>query len=91
MERKNLESQETFFKLAETSKLTPAQKKILNILKQGDRITVINRHHANGGTWEWEQSGYAGKVYKAFWGLMYNVLYRNGYQDNVKHLNFIAN
>ena len=89
MERSYCKSRKEFFELADKAKLTEPQKNILEHLRSDDRILIINPHHMSGGEWTWEKAGCAGKVYKAFWNLIYNVLYKNGYQDNVKFLDFI--
>ncbi|CAB4151699.1 hypothetical protein UFOVP595_26 [uncultured Caudovirales phage] len=61
---------------------TPAQKKIVNKFIDGYTIVVINRHHANGGTWMFknpnsENIEHAGKVYKAFWGVFNAIQKQN--------------
>jgi len=78
---------EQFFALCEAGKvtLTRPQSEILHHLRQGWKIWIVNTHHASGGQWAWKRPDYsrpeyAGKVYRAFWNLIYNVLYKNGYR-----------
>jgi hypothetical protein len=77
-----------FFALCEAgkAKITPPQAEIYHALKEGWKIWIVNTHHASGGQWAWKRPGqerpeYAGKVYKAFWGLIRNVLYENGFEE----------
>jgi len=77
-----------FFALCASGKsaITKPQAQILRWLREGYKIWIINQHHASGGQWAWKRPAqsnpqYAGKVYKAFWGLMHNVLYKNGFDD----------
>jgi len=75
-----------FFAMTKKATLTTPQTDILLKLRCGWKIWIVNKHHASGGQWMWKRPGqerpeYAGKVYKAFWGLMRNVLYENGFED----------
>ena len=73
----NIDSVSNFIKVADTVDLTEPQEEILNNYKRGYRLKTINSHYASGGSYVWEdQYGnehYAGKVYKAFWNLIWKV------------------
>jgi hypothetical protein len=77
-----------FFALYKSGKavLTPPQEQIMKKLEHGWKIWIVKEAFANGGGQTyWKRPGqswpeYAGKVYKAFWGLMDNVLRSNGFE-----------
>jgi len=59
-------------------KLTNPQQEVIDRLKSGSVIVVINEHHASGGDWTWDaRSG--GKIYRAFWNTMSVVLKGSGH------------
>ncbi len=63
-------------------KFTTPQQKIVDKLLQGYEIRVINRHRMNGGEMMWknpncEDLQYAGKVYKAFFNVFYQIKKQN--------------
>ena len=69
---------EEFTELVKNVKFTPAQKKIVNKLIQGDQLWVINEHRMNGGEYMWKtkyssEPQYAGRVYRAFWNIQWVV------------------
>ena len=74
---------ENFQKSIEGVKFTPAQKKIVDLILKGYEITVVNKHHMNGGQMMWKtpHSDYlehAGKVYKAFFNVFYQIKKQKG-------------
>ena len=59
---------EEFIKVAESTKLTKPQQYIIDRLKTGDRLILVNQHWACGGQIMWFHNGredYAGHIYKA--------------------------
>ena len=64
-------------------KFSAPQKKIVEMLLKGYQIEVVNKHWVNGGVWMWN-SPYsaslqpAGKVYKAFWNIFYQIKVQKG-------------
>jgi len=74
---------EEFQKAIKGVKFTPAQQKIVNNLLNGYTIEVVNKHHMSGGQlmWNTPNSDYlehAGKVYKAFFNVFYQIKKQNG-------------
>jgi hypothetical protein len=64
-------------------KFTPAQKAVVSKLLDGWIIVVVNRHYLNGGEYMWrtpysENLQHAGKVYKAFWNVFYEIKRQKG-------------
>ena len=64
-------------------KFSAPQKKIIERLLDGYQIQVVNKHYRSGGEWMWN-SPYsaslqpAGKVYKAFWNVFYEIKRQKG-------------
>ena len=64
-------------------KFSAPQKKIVEKLLNGYQIEVVNKHYRSGGEWMWN-SPYsaslqpAGKVYKAFWNVFYEIKRQKG-------------
>lgn len=64
-------------------KFSAPQKKIVEKLLDGYQIEVVNKHYRSGGEWMWN-SPYsaslqpAGKVYKAFWNVFYQIKKQKG-------------
>lgn len=59
-------------------RFSPPQKRIVERLLNGDMIEVVNKHYLSGGEWMWsrpdsENLEPAGKVYKAFWNVFYQI------------------
>ena len=76
---------EEFQKAIEGVKFTPAQQKIVNNLLNGYTIEVVNKHHMSGGQLMWKNPNsdyleHAGKVYKAFFNVFYQIKKQNGIQ-----------
>jgi len=76
---------EDFKTLIETNKIkfTKPQQKIVDLILKGWKIWVVNEHRMNGGDWMWKSPHssypeYAGKVYKAFWNIEYQVKKQSG-------------
>lgn len=72
-----------FEKSIEGVKFTPAQKKIVNLILKGWEIEIVNRHHMNGGEMMWKNPNssyleHAGKVYKAFFNVFYQIKKQKG-------------
>lgn len=59
-------------------KLTKPQQEIIDRLKSGSVIVIINEHHASGGDWTWDARP-GGKIYRAFWNAMRVVLKGSGH------------
>ena len=64
-------------------KFSAPQKRIVERLLEGYQIQVVNKHYRSGGEWMWN-SPYsaslqpAGKVYKAFWNVFYEIKRQKG-------------
>ena len=64
-------------------KFSAPQKRIIERLLDGYQIQVVNKHYRSGGEWMWN-SPYsaslqpAGKVYKAFWNVFYEIKRQKG-------------
>jgi hypothetical protein len=64
-------------------KFSAPQKRIIERLLEGYQIEVVNKHYRSGGEWMWN-SPYsaslqpAGKVYKAFWNVFYEIKRQKG-------------
>jgi len=76
---------EEFQKAIEGVKFTPAQQKIVNKLLNGYEIEVVNKQHMSGGQLMWKNPNsdyleHAGKVYKAFFNVFYQIKKQNGIQ-----------
>lgn len=74
---------EKFEKSIEGVKFTPAQKKIVDLILRGYEIKVVNKHRMNGGELMWKNPNsdylqHAGKVYKAFFNVFYQIKKQNG-------------
>jgi hypothetical protein len=73
---------EMFVKSIEGVKFTPPQKKIVNLILKGWEIKVVNKHRMNGGEMMWKTPNdsleYAGKVYKAFFNVFYQIKKQKG-------------
>ena len=74
---------EEFQKAIVGVKFTPAQKNIVNLILKGYTIEVVNKHHMSGGQLMWKNpdSNYlehAGKVYKAFFNVFYQIKKQTG-------------
>jgi hypothetical protein len=74
---------EEFQKAIEGVKFSPAQQKIVNKLLNGYEIEVVNKHHMSGGQMLWKSPNsdyleHAGKVYKAFFNVFYQIKKQNG-------------
>ena len=72
-----------FEKSIEGVKFTPAQKKIVTLLLNGYQIVVVNSHRMNGGEMMWKNPNsdyleHAGKVYKAFFNVFYQIKKQKG-------------
>ena len=83
-----------FTKAIEGVKFTPAQKKVVTKLLQGWEIRNINSHQLNGGEMKWksphsEYLEYAGKIYKAFFNVFYQIKKQTGTEFSSS--NFYAN
>jgi len=64
-------------------KFTPAQIKVVNLILKGWEIRVVNSHRMNGGEMMWKNPNseyleHAGKVYKAFFNVFYQIKKQNG-------------
>lgn len=78
---------ERFKQAIEGVKFTPAQQRIVDLLLQGWEIQVVNTHRMNGGEMMWKRpdSSYlehAGKVYKAFFNIFYQIKKQKGIEFN---------
>ena len=74
---------EKFEKSIEGVKFTPAQKKIVDLILRGWEIKVVNKHRMNGGEMMWKTPNsdyleHAGKVYKAFFNVFYQIKKQKG-------------
>ena len=74
---------EKFQKSIEGVKFTTPQKKIVNLILKGYTIEVVNKHHMSGGQLMWKNPNseyllYAGKVYKAFFNVFYQIKKQSG-------------
>ena len=74
---------EKFEKSIEGVKFTPAQKKIVDYILRGWEIKVVNKHRMNGGEMMWKTPNsdyleHAGKVYKAFFNVFYQIKKQKG-------------
>ena len=64
-------------------KFSSPQKRIVERLLEGYQIQVVNKHYRSGGELMWN-SPYsaslqpAGKVYKAFWNVFYEIKRQKG-------------
>ena len=72
-----------FGKSIEGVKFTPAQKKIVDYILRGWEIKVVNKHRMNGGEMMWKTPNsdyleHAGKVYKAFFNVFYQIKKQKG-------------
>ena len=72
-----IDSIANFIKVANTVVLTDPQKTILKQYERGYKLKLINSHHMSGGSYVWEdehgQESYAGKVYRAFWNVIWKI------------------
>ena len=79
---------EKFTESIEGVKFTPAQKKIVNLILKGWEIKVVNKHRMNGGEMMWKTPNdsleYAGKVYKAFFNVFYQIKKQKGIEVPTK-------
>ena len=80
---------EEFQKAIVGVKFTPAQKNIVNHILKGYTIEVVNKHHMSGGQlmWKTPNSDYlehAGKVYKAFFNVFYQIKKQTGVELSTK-------
>ena len=80
---------ESFKEIIEGVKFTPPQQKIVDKLLNGYTIKVVNEHRMSGGEWMWknpnsENLEYAGKVYKAFWKVLYQIRKQKGVSLSTK-------
>ena len=79
---------EKFTESIEGVKFTPAQKKIVNLILKGWEIKVVNKHRMNGGEMMWKTPNdsleYAGKVYKAFFNVFYQIKKQKGIEIPTK-------
>tara|TARA_R110000744_G_C19202993_1_gene545167 strand:+ start:127 stop:399 length:273 start_codon:yes stop_codon:yes gene_type:complete len=85
---------EKFTKAIEGVKFTPAQKKVVAKLLSGWEIRNINSHQNSGGEMKWksphsEYLEYAGKIYKAFFNVFYQIKKQTGVEFSSS--NFYAN
>ena len=67
----------------ENVKFTKPQRSIVVKLLQGAKLTVVNSHRMNGGEFMWvdypgADPSYAGKVYKAFFNIFYQIKKQTG-------------
>ena len=74
---------ENFEKAIEGVKFTPPQQKIVDKLLSGYEIVVVNKHHLSGGEMMWKNPNsdyleHAGKVYKAFYNVFYQIKRQKG-------------
>jgi hypothetical protein len=74
---------EKFQKAIEGVKFTTPQKKIVNLILEGYTIEVVNKHRMSGGEMMWKNPNseyleYAGKVYKAFFNVFYQIKKQTG-------------
>lgn len=77
----NLELQELCAR--ENVKFTIPQQKIVVKLFRGAKLTRVNKHHMSGGEFRWidypgADPSYAGKVYKAFYNVFYQIKKQTG-------------
>jgi len=68
-------------------KLSPAQKKVRDLLHKGYKIWIINKHRASGGEWMWKKPNsddpeYAGVIFKPFNNYIFNMQKLSGKQIN---------
>jgi hypothetical protein len=80
---------EKFTESIEGVKFTPAQKKIVNLILKGWEIQIVNRHRMNGGEMMWKNPNssyleHAGKVYKAFFNVFYQIKKQKGIEIPTK-------
>ena len=80
---------EKFQKSIEGVKFTPAQKKIVDYILRGWEIKVVNKHRMNGGEMMWKTPNsdyleHAGKVYKAFFNVFYQIKKQKGIEVPTK-------
>ena len=80
---------EEFQKAIVGVKFTTPQKKIVNLILKGYTIEVVNKHHMSGGELMWKNpdSNYlehAGKVYKAFFNVFYQIKRQSGVELSTK-------
>jgi len=80
---------EKFQKSIEGVKFTPAQKKIVDYILRGWEIKVVNKHRMNGGEMMWKSPNsdyleHAGKVYKAFFNVFYQIKKQKGIEVPTK-------
>ena len=78
-----------FKKSIEGVKFTPAQKKIVDLILKGYEIKVVNKHRMNGGEMMWKTPNsdyleHAGKVYKAFFNVFYQIKKQKGIEVPTK-------
>jgi hypothetical protein len=78
-----------FEKSIEGVKFTPAQKKIVDYILKGWEIKVVNKHRMNGGEMMWKTPNsdyleHAGKVYKAFFNVFYQIKKQKGIEVPTK-------
>jgi hypothetical protein len=74
---------EIFTQAIKGVKFTPPQKKVVEKILQGYEIKVVNKHRLNGGEMKWksphsEYLEYAGKIYKAFFNVFYQIKKQTG-------------
>jgi hypothetical protein len=80
---------EEFQKAIVGVKFTPAQKKIVELILKGWTIEVVNKHHMSGGQMMWKKPNsdyleHAGKVYKAFFNVFYQIKKQSGVELSTK-------
>jgi hypothetical protein len=64
-------------------KFTKPQRAIVDRLLKGAKLTVVNSHRMSGGEFMWVDypgayPSYAGKVYKAFFNIFYQIKKQTG-------------
>lgn len=82
-------------------KFTEPQKKVINQLLRGSKLTVVNKHYLGGGSYAWmhdgdEEPSYAGSVYKSFWNAERTIKKQTGIDINFGEFftvktNFVGN
>jgi hypothetical protein len=80
---------ESFKEIIKGVKFTPPQQKIVDKLLKGYTIRVINKHRMSGGEYVWKKPNsenleYAGKIYKAFWNVLYQIRKQKGISLSTK-------
>jgi hypothetical protein len=80
---------EEFQKAIVGVKFTAPQKKIVNLILKGWTIEVVNKHHMSGGELMWKNPNsnyleHAGKVYKAFFNVFYQIKRQSGVELSTK-------